>query len=718
MPDLPAGSVFSGYRIEDVAGQGGMGVVYRATQIALRRPVALKLIVPELADDVGFRARFERESYLAAAIDHPNVVPIYEAGEAGGRLFISMRWVEGTDLRSLIAREGRLDTPRSVATIEQIAAALDAAHAAGLVHRDVKPANILLAAGGHAYLTDFGLTKRTSSAGGLTKTGQFVGTLDYTPPEQIQGLHADARADVYSLGCVLFNALTGRVPYERDSDAAKLYAHLSDPPPSAAEVAGVPRAFDPVVARALAKEPGDRYPSAGDLGRAARAAASETTPSQPERSLGTGPASVAGAGQPAPTVPAPGIGQAGTAAAPGIGQAETAAAGTGAAPAARTAAPSTAPPIEAATTAALDAASEAQRSDAPARDMGADLPGARPGPPSRRRPILFAVVAVAAVAGLLALTGALGGDGEPASGRGEDAQRGAGPPQVVATIAAGDGPDAVAVGNGSAWVSNANADALTRIDIDTDEPIGDSIAVGGNPDGVAVRDGLVWVANTDDGTVTRIDIASGERAEIPVGAEPEGVALGDGVLWVANSGDDSVTVIDRRLGRVVARSGPPSGGAPPIGVGRKPIGIFAGERFVWVTNSLSRSVSRIDQRTWRTVGEPTTVGRNPRAVIEAFGSVWVSNTGDDTVTRLDPDSGRVRGRPIPVGERPKDMAALDGSLWVVNEDGSSVSRIDPQSGRVSGDPVRVGTRPIGIAAGAGSLWVTNFGDDTVSRIDP
>jgi tRNA A-37 threonylcarbamoyl transferase component Bud32 len=292
MAEVSIGSVFAGYRIEGVAGEGGMGRVYRATQIALNRRVALKLIVPTLADDRDFRQRFERESELMAAIEHPNVIPVYEAGEAEGRLFIAMRLVEGTDLRSVIAKEGRLDANRVVPIVEQVAAALDAAHSAGLVHRDVKPANVMLAStpdSEHVYLTDFGLTKRTASLSGLTKTGHFVGTPDYMPPEQIKGERADARADVYALGCLLFHALTGRVPYDRDSEVAKMYAHLNDPPPSVVETApGTPAGLDEVVKRALAKDADQRYPAAGDLSHAARAALGGAAPSQPERSLATG----------------------------------------------------------------------------------------------------------------------------------------------------------------------------------------------------------------------------------------------------------------------------------------------------------------------------------------------------------------------------------------------------------------------------------------------
>ena len=283
-----------------------MGVVYLAEQVRLRRWVALKLIVPELAEDDEFRRRFERESQMAASLDHPNVIPVYEAGEADGALFISMRFVEGSDLRTLIRGTGQMEPPRAGGIVAQLGSALDAAHARGLVHRDVKPANVLVtgAPGSeHVYLTDFGLTKHVSSQSGMTRTGQWVGTLDYVAPEQISGGALDARVDVYSLGCVLFETLTAQVPYPRDSDVAKMYAHLNEPPARVSQLA--PRAgaaFDPVVDRALAKQPDLRYPSAGDLGRAALAAAQGQTYSAPERSVAAGsaaPATVfAGGGQP------------------------------------------------------------------------------------------------------------------------------------------------------------------------------------------------------------------------------------------------------------------------------------------------------------------------------------------------------------------------------------------------------------------------------------
>src|SRR3954470_18505487 len=291
MGELEPGSVFAGHRIEAVAGRGGMGVVYRATQLALDRTVGLKVIAPGLLEDQTVRSRFVRESKVAASIDHPNVIPIYYSGEEGGIAYIAMRYVAGDDIRSLVRREGNLAPERAARIVAQIGSALDEAHAAGLVHRDIKPANVLLTAEDHVYLTDFGLTKHALSVAGTTKPGHWVGTLDYVAPEQIRGERIDARADIYALGCLLFFTLTGVVPFRRDSDEARLWAHLSEPPPKpTALVPEIPSAFDAVIERALAKDPEERYQSAGDLGRAAIAAAANRRPAERERLVAKGAA--------------------------------------------------------------------------------------------------------------------------------------------------------------------------------------------------------------------------------------------------------------------------------------------------------------------------------------------------------------------------------------------------------------------------------------------
>ncbi|MGI8801578.1 MAG: serine/threonine-protein kinase PknK [Solirubrobacteraceae bacterium] len=253
-----------------------MGLVYRAWQLRPERMVAVKVIMPELAGDPDFRARFEQEASLAAQIEHPNVIPIYGVGEEDGLLFIVMRFVESMDLGVLLRRRERFAPAHAARLVGQVAAALDAAHERGLVHRDVKPANVLVTADEHLYLTDFGLTKRVADfgSGGMTATGGFVGTLDYIAPEQVSGEPVDGRGDVYALGCVLYQLLTGVVPFPRDVEVAKIFAHMSLAPPVASMLApGVSGELDAVVARAMAKDPADRYQSAGDLGRAAAVAA-------------------------------------------------------------------------------------------------------------------------------------------------------------------------------------------------------------------------------------------------------------------------------------------------------------------------------------------------------------------------------------------------------------------------------------------------------------
>jgi hypothetical protein len=275
--DLRIGSELAGYRIEALIGRGGMGVVYRAEDLRLGRKVALKLLAPELVENEAFKVRFDRESRLAAAIDHPNIIPLYEAREVDGLLFITMRYVEGTDLRSVIADSGRLDPMRAVSMVGQVAAALDAAHQRGLVHRDVKPANVLVASGAgpesseHCYLTDFGLTKDTSSSEELTEAGQFVGTLEYVAPEQIESAKPDGRADEYALGCVMYECLTGTPPFKADSDIGVMYAHLhGDRPQITAARDDLPRGLDFVLEKALARAPEDRYATCGAFVAAVR----------------------------------------------------------------------------------------------------------------------------------------------------------------------------------------------------------------------------------------------------------------------------------------------------------------------------------------------------------------------------------------------------------------------------------------------------------------
>jgi len=265
--DFAAGAQVAGYRLAEHIGWGGMAVVYRAHDIRLDRWVALKILAPEIARDESFRQRFIGESRAAAAVDHPHIIPVFEAGEAGGVLFIAMRYVGGGDVGTLVRRRGPLEAARVAAIIAQVASALDAAHAAGLVHRDVKPANMLLGAASadsaspdHVYLSDFGLSRQALSAAGPTLAGQFVGTLDYMAPEQIKHRPVDGRADLYALACAAYEMLAGEPPFRRAEDVGLMWAQLAEPPPLLTSLRpDLPSAVDEVLARAMAKSPTDRY---------------------------------------------------------------------------------------------------------------------------------------------------------------------------------------------------------------------------------------------------------------------------------------------------------------------------------------------------------------------------------------------------------------------------------------------------------------------------
>jgi streptogramin lyase len=650
MLELTNGQVLAGYRVEGLVGRGGMGVVYRATQIALERPVALKLIAPELAEDESFRERFKRESRTAAQIEHAHVIPVHEAGEADGQLYIAMRLIDGIDLRELIRRNGRVEPARAVRLIGQVASALDAAHARGLVHRDIKPGNVLVATEDgrdHAYLTDFGLSKRLGSDSAMTRTGVFVGTVDYIAPEQIQGLTVDARADVYSLGCLLYHALTGRVPFERDSDVAKIFAHMSDPPPALTETAiGQPSALDGVLRRAMAKDPADRYPSAGDLGRAAQAAVVGSRIDQPERSVATGeaapttrrrqlpgaPTAAAGAtprrGVPVPAVVALGvialIAIVLAAVVSGGGDDE---AGGGTEASAFTTGATTVTPIE------IDSTAGVAFGD---NDIWVT---------SYERDSITRV--------------------DTTSG------------EVGNPIGVGDGPTAITVADGRAWVLNGDAGNVARVDIDQGQVTGAPVPVPSSTDGdsIAAGEGKAWVVLNDQGQVLPIDAESGRPGApitMPDGTAEE-LAFGDGGLWVLGD-KGTVTRVDPGAGRP---------GEPVKVADELPDGAFRGEVAVggggvWIAALDDETVTRIDPAS----GEVVKTIRVPDGIEGDIAAddtgVWVFNESGQLV-RIDPSTNAVAGRPIPTSTAGiNDITAGASAVWIAGDyERDTLTRVRP-----------------------------------------
>lgn len=640
---LGSGSRVGEYVIEAEIGRGGMGVVYRARHVRLERLVALKVIAPNLAQDATFRSRFDRESRLAASIEHPNAVPVYEAGEDDEVVFIAMRLIEGTDLRALLRKESWLEAERAATMIDQVAGALDAAHARGLVHRDVKPANVLIGqAGGRewAYLTDFGLTKRAADSTELTESGKWMGTADYASPEQIQGKELDARSDVYSLGCVFYEAMTGRIPFERDEPVAKLYAHVNDPPPSVSEVLPEPApSLDAVIQRALAKKPSDRFPSAGDLGRAALAASRGDQPTLPERSVARGEAAPESQTGALATITRPVA-----ALTRGLGReaAER---------------PGWVLPLASIATLALLAVIVlaafsvfgGEDEDAP-EVIGTTEVGERP-------------LSVSIGHGFAWVTNE--NDGTVSR---IDTETGevAGQPILV-----GEEPSNIRVGEGSVWVANAGSNTVSRIGVKSFETE-QTIRVGNRPTGVRVGAGSVWIANTNDGTVSRINPDNGEvLSTTRVGNRPAGVAVGDDVVWVANSGDGNVSRLSAKSGHVVG---------DPIEVGAQPRGITISDESVWVSNSIDDTVSRITEAGLG-IDATIPVGDQPAQVSSESGFIWVANQGqfqgDGTVSQIDPETNETVGEEILVGSEPRGIAGGDGLVWVVNSADGTVSRIEP-----------------------------------------
>jgi YVTN family beta-propeller protein len=636
--DPRLGTRLAGYQIQALLGRGGMGVVYLAEQTGPHRRVALKLLLDPATASEGFRTRFLRESELAAAIDHPNVLPVYDAGETDGVLWIAMRHVDGIDLAALLARDGPLEPEQALAIGGQVAGALDAAHTRGLVHRDVKPGNVLLAmedgAVAHAYLADFGLTKRIGGARGLTVSGQVLGTIDYVAPEQVEGGQVDGLADQYSLGCVLFECLTGLVPFRRDSELAVLWAHVNDPPPRISDHRpDLPAALDEVIGRALAKTPGDRYPSCGALVAAAQAALSGAARSGVRHRIGRA------VGRRAWHRRRPG-------------------------PSRLTRRSSLVLTI----TAAVLSAVLLVVAILVAWDRGAPAGPATPVVPLaanravRIDPATYEPVAAVAVGTDPAAVVGGGGSVWVASRDGTVNVVDPDTNRVQVTIpASGSGPvgqggPGLVFASGSLWVANYDQRQVVRVEPDADPTA--MIPVRASPTAIVAAQDAVWVAGrtqTGGGLVVRIDAGANQVAQtIPLRHPPTGLAItpDGGRVWVATAADKAVHRIDTGAGGVVKE----------IDLPEPPDQAAYGDGAVWVTSTKGNAVMRIDADTSKVKKPPIRVGNGPSGIAFGGDRVWVANSQDGTVSAINPQTNQVAT--LRLGFRPAAVVAEQRAVWV------------------------------------------------------
>lgn len=624
------GREVAGYLLEEVIGRGGMGVVYRAEHVRLGRKAALKVVAPQIAREPKFRERFLRESRTAGSLDHPNVIPLYDAGEADGVLYIAMRFVDGVDLSSMIASEGKLEPARTARIVAQVASALDAAHEAGLVHRDVKPSNVLLPARGagrgeHAYLGDFGLTKRVLSESGVTGSSAFLGTIAYVAPEQIEGKAVDARADQYSLACLVYECLTGHRPFERETDIATLYAHLRDPFPSVGEAVDDPTlraGLDAALARAGSKKTEDRFDSCGDFAEElVRVTGAGTT---------TGTSPVTRPVSPARSSRLPrgrvlvGLAALAVLVVGGFGLYQVLAGGNGAPVVTGNGVATIDPNTNRATfVTALDSVPSGAVADETAIwivRFDADSV-------TWIDATTHQALGIGVGAGPTDVTSMveLGDDGNPAGlvwvtnttgetlSKLDAAQLG---PEPRSSVRLDFRPGALTAGGGFLWVLDAQADRLMQLLADTGgkAPGIDPIATGAGPVAVAVMDDVVWVANGLDRSLTRLNIGlTSPDPALPLGFTPTALAADpDGqTLWIVNDGGDEVVQFSTTSREISAR----------IPVGSRPVSVVAGAGAVWVANSGDGTVSRIDPVTTEVTS--IQVGGSPVAVAISGDLVWV-----------------------------------------------------------------------------------------------
>ncbi len=649
-----------------------MGVVFKATQTALERTVALKAIAPQLAEDTSFRERFQRESHIAASIEHPNVIPVYAAGELDGTLYLIMRWVDGTDLRALRAAEGRLAPERAVGLLRPVASALAAAHRRGLVHRDIKPANVLIArADGvqeeHVYLTDFGIARRTKGDS-LTRTGVLVGTIDYLAPERIEGGKGDASSDIYAFGCMLYETLTGHVPFDRPSDLLKMHAHLNDPVPRAGdEVPGVPPSLDAVIAKAMAKSPADRFASAGELESALEHALEEveTVAHQArERALRSE--------RPTETVALPG------------------------------------PDTELATATLVEPPATSVLEPRTSTTVLHE----------RRRSrvvlgvLLAAVIAVVAVGVvLLSSGGGSGHGGTPSPGTAANAAvatQALTPPAHLSgdpSVSAGSPasltftPTALTAQAGAAWV--AGAGVIARVESGHVQPT----RVDGTPNALALdSQGRVWFTDPGSGTASFL----GSQRRFSVGADPVGIAITAHAAWVASTGASRVTRIDLdTLG-----STPIPLPSPPVVIGEAYGRVFVASQDGSVR--ILKGNGQPDPIAAPSI--PGVVGLAP-----AFG-VWFLSA-DGTLNRVDPRSSvavsgpsgqpqyreyRDQGNAGPSAVGPETVNESSASLWALSRTNKTLSEIAAHGPQITHTlaAIKFGAAPEQLAVGDGVVWVS------------
>ncbi len=711
---LRAGSVFAGYRLEARVGGHTGRTVYRARDTRLGRLVALKVIAPMHASDSLTRERLNRELTLAASLDHPNVVPIYDAGEHDDSIFVAARWVEGFDLAEVIRREHPLPVPRAVELVGQVAAALEVAHHHGLLHRDVKPSHVLVAPDGHAYLTGFGLTRHVSDPAGLTAPSALVGTLDHVAPEQIEGGDIDARADVYALGCLLFRTLTGEVPYRALEPAAKLMAHLSPATPTVREQRpDVPLALSDVILAAMERDR-ERRPASAAAFASAIVGAVGATRAPP--SLEAAPPDVledpvapAGGGSDGIDVRhhddasaqrrEPAEGDAGHRLRP---RGESARAFAAELPphAPELPADGVEPPRDGAELPADPAEPAAHPADdrlPPDAGSGTGGPGRyvvygrgrgprvgrpqRAGPrgsaPGRPRRPARALAVLAVIAALIIA---------PAALYVALRDRRAGPQTVSGATAA----SALTAVGSTIWLASPSQSALVGVADANPAAMHRRIGLGLRPDLLA-GGGALLVAAAGSQLVTLSPAAAGPQRRVSLPGSAVAIATRDGhTTWVALRGQAALMrVTDSRQVRVRLPGVP---GAVAIG-----------RRLLWVALPGQGEVLALDATTGRPFGGVVRVGATPTALAVNTHSVWVADRTRGVVLRVDSKTHRLTGPPTPVSGAPVALAADDRDVWVARRVANSATRLDARTGQPR-DEVGVARAPVGVTLTPVAAW--------------